>query len=347
MSSVARAVWRARLFTSCATTAKPRPASPARAASIVALRARRLVWPAMSRIRPRIDSIASTWLDSAWLTFTASLAWSPARIATSAATSTSDRASSIARMRPAAVCAASRIATADCSAAAATSLVLPSMPRAEVAVARVRSVSDFDWSVLARTSSADAAFELLALAAALHRRRRWPRAGHLGQDDVGSAKVIARVNASMPASFVFKTARRRSALRTWRMTSRRHVAAGGDEVGHAELARVNMSTAMFGDAAGPSGSIAGFVKCAAIDASATSGAEMLAGDFAAMMSPAWSQSQRDVRSKRAAVGVGRQVGLVTCSSVSRCRCPSLAAHSPALSTSSSSCVDGRHGRDNG
>ena len=51
MSSVARAVCEARLFTSCATTAKPRPASPARAASIVALSARRLVWPAMSRIR--------------------------------------------------------------------------------------------------------------------------------------------------------------------------------------------------------------------------------------------------------------------------------------------------------
>ena len=71
MSSVARAVWEARLFTSWATTAKPRPASPARAASIVALSASRLVWPAMSRIRPRIDSIASTWPDSAWLTFTA------------------------------------------------------------------------------------------------------------------------------------------------------------------------------------------------------------------------------------------------------------------------------------
>src|SRR3546814_10193030 len=32
ISSVARAVWLARLFTSWATTAKPRPASPARAA---------------------------------------------------------------------------------------------------------------------------------------------------------------------------------------------------------------------------------------------------------------------------------------------------------------------------
>jgi len=34
-------------FTSEATTAKPRPASPARAASMVALSASRLVWPAM------------------------------------------------------------------------------------------------------------------------------------------------------------------------------------------------------------------------------------------------------------------------------------------------------------
>jgi hypothetical protein len=36
MSAVARAVWLARLLTSDATTAKPLPASPARAASIVA-----------------------------------------------------------------------------------------------------------------------------------------------------------------------------------------------------------------------------------------------------------------------------------------------------------------------
>ena len=43
MSSVAAAVWLARLFTSWATTANPRPASPARAASMVALRASRFV----------------------------------------------------------------------------------------------------------------------------------------------------------------------------------------------------------------------------------------------------------------------------------------------------------------
>ena len=50
ISSVALAVCTASDFTSEATTAKPRPASPARAASMVALSARRLVCPAMSRM---------------------------------------------------------------------------------------------------------------------------------------------------------------------------------------------------------------------------------------------------------------------------------------------------------
>ena len=48
MSSVALAVWVASDFTSEATTAKPLPASPARAASIVALSASKLVWLAIS-----------------------------------------------------------------------------------------------------------------------------------------------------------------------------------------------------------------------------------------------------------------------------------------------------------
>ena len=49
--SVALDVWLARLLTSPATTAKPFPASPARAASMVAFSAKRLVWLAMSLIR--------------------------------------------------------------------------------------------------------------------------------------------------------------------------------------------------------------------------------------------------------------------------------------------------------
>ncbi len=48
---VAYPVWPASSFTSVATTEKPRPASPARAASMVALRASRLVWPAILVIR--------------------------------------------------------------------------------------------------------------------------------------------------------------------------------------------------------------------------------------------------------------------------------------------------------
>jgi hypothetical protein len=48
ISLVAFAVWTASDFTSDATTAKPRPASPARAASIVALSASRFVCSAMS-----------------------------------------------------------------------------------------------------------------------------------------------------------------------------------------------------------------------------------------------------------------------------------------------------------
>src|ERR1700740_378733 len=47
ISPVAFAVCSASAFTSEATTAKPRPASPARAASMVAFSAKRLVWPAM------------------------------------------------------------------------------------------------------------------------------------------------------------------------------------------------------------------------------------------------------------------------------------------------------------
>ena len=52
----------AKARTSSATTAKPRPCSPARAASMAALRASRLVWSAMSPMVVVISSMLPTWL---------------------------------------------------------------------------------------------------------------------------------------------------------------------------------------------------------------------------------------------------------------------------------------------
>ena len=59
ISSVAFAVWLASSLTSDATTAKPRPASPARAASMVAFSASRLVWLAIAPIRRSTSPIFS------------------------------------------------------------------------------------------------------------------------------------------------------------------------------------------------------------------------------------------------------------------------------------------------
>ena len=66
ISSVALAVWLASAFTSEATTAKPRPDSPARAASMVAFSASRLVWAAIEWISLTTSPIFSAPVDEAW-----------------------------------------------------------------------------------------------------------------------------------------------------------------------------------------------------------------------------------------------------------------------------------------
>ena len=57
ISLAAAALRWARVRTSPATTAKPRPCSPARAASTAALSARMLVWKAMESITPVMSAI--------------------------------------------------------------------------------------------------------------------------------------------------------------------------------------------------------------------------------------------------------------------------------------------------
>ena len=69
ISAVALAVCPARVLTSWATTAKPRPASPARAASIVALSASRLVCSAIAWIR--LSTPSMRWVAAARLSISA------------------------------------------------------------------------------------------------------------------------------------------------------------------------------------------------------------------------------------------------------------------------------------
>src|SRR5207237_858567 len=68
-------------FTSEATTAKPRPASPARAASMVALSASRLVWPAMVLISSTTSPIRVAAFDSSLTRSVVPRAWPTASLA--------------------------------------------------------------------------------------------------------------------------------------------------------------------------------------------------------------------------------------------------------------------------
>ena len=82
ISSVAFAVWPASVLTSCATTANPRPASPARAASMVALSARRLVCSAIDVISFTTSPIRSPAADNSVIRSSVALACLTASAAT-------------------------------------------------------------------------------------------------------------------------------------------------------------------------------------------------------------------------------------------------------------------------
>ncbi len=128
ISPVALAVWPARFFTSVATTAKPLPASPARAASMVAFSASRLVCPAMDAMRE------ATWLISAVAVSMRSMAPAASR-----ASATARRATSL--DRPA--CRAISDPDAPSSSVAAATLA---------ALALACSAAEETTSVLSRTA---------------------------------------------------------------------------------------------------------------------------------------------------------------------------------------------------
>ena len=81
ISRAASALRLARLRTSDATTAKPRPCSPARAASTDAFNASRLVWNAISSMTPTISAIFFDDVLICCIASIASLTTSPPRSA--------------------------------------------------------------------------------------------------------------------------------------------------------------------------------------------------------------------------------------------------------------------------
>ena len=144
ISAVALAVWSASAFTSVATTAKPRPATPARAASIVAFSASRLVWLAIAEIRSTTSPTRRAPVLRAWTRSAVAAASRTAACARSAEEPTW-RPISLTEEPSSSAAAATVVTLEEASSAAAAALV--DWPAVCVAVAvRLWAV---DWSCVA------------------------------------------------------------------------------------------------------------------------------------------------------------------------------------------------------
>jgi len=100
ISRAASALRPAKLRTSLATTAKPRPASPARAASTAAFKARMLVWKAMPSMTPMMSLILRELSVMPCMVCVTCCTTAPPRVADSLAV----RASALASVAVAAFC---------------------------------------------------------------------------------------------------------------------------------------------------------------------------------------------------------------------------------------------------
>ncbi len=181
ISSVTRAVWPASSFTSEATTAKPRPASPARAASMVAFRARRLVWLAMLAISPTISPIlADVWFRActSWVVSPAS--WAAVRVSAADPVTwrpiswTEVPSSSAAAATVWTLAAASSAAAATVAACIAAMLAVSVMPWAAVcsSTAELDTAPTMPTMACSKLSASSARARLRSAEAAASARRR-------------------------------------------------------------------------------------------------------------------------------------------------------------------------------
>jgi len=155
ISLAAAALRCARLRTSLATTAKPRPCSPARAASTAALSARMFVWKAIPSITPMMSAIFLDAADIPFIVATTSPTTAPPLTATSEA--------------PAASWLACRAFSAFCLTVAVSSSIEEAVSSSELACSSVRcDRSALPWEISREAVSISSADSLIRVTIALN-----------------------------------------------------------------------------------------------------------------------------------------------------------------------------------